>query len=381
MKNLWRSISPLLPDVSGAMAVFAASPALVVALDSRMGLARSRGGMGTPGAQADVQVVNLPELAYATGDEAAFLARVEQLHAQGNERRAGSAQRAFELVVLLGAPVSALTGIDVQRLARTLQGRLGVPVLGVETTGNRSYDKGIAQAYEALLSLADADVETCPGTVNVLGCTVLDLPGSAVHGQLLAGLQADGMVAASDAGYTDSLTQWRQLRAAERNIVATGAALPLARSLQAERGIPFTRIDELSYFDEWAAGLSVGACGKVLVFGEQVQGMLLRRLLRRMGARQVDVATFATCDKALRGPGDRKLASDTELAELVRDGGYASVIGDATLAPLVPAPTRLVPLAWPAVQPELAYDATELTPAWLAWAAGPLARGGKAGKR
>ena len=376
MKNLWRSIGPLLCDVSGAMAVFAASPALVVALDSRTGLARSRGGVGTPGAQADVQVANLPELAYATGDEAAFLARVEQLHAQGNERRAGSAQRAFELVVLLGAPVSALTGIDVQRLARTLQGRLGVPVLGIETTGNRAYDKGIARACEALLSLADEGVEMCPGTVNVLGCTVLDLPGSAVRGQLLAGLQGEGVSVVSDAGYTDSLARWRQLRAAERNIVGTGAALPLARTLQAECGIPFTRIDELPYFDEWAAGLSAADCGKVLVVGEQVQSMLLRRLLRRMGVRQVDVATFATCDKALRAPGDRKLASDGELAALVRDGGYAHVIGDATLAPLVPAPARLAPLAWPAVQPELAYDATELDRAWLEWAARQLAGDG-----
>ena len=375
MKNLWRSISPLLPDVSGAMTAFIASPSLIVGMDSRMGLARSRGGANEPGAQASVTIVNLPETDYIAGDEDAFIRRIEELYEQ--ER----AWREPELVVVLNAPVSALTGVDVKGIARRLQERFGVPVLGIETTGNRAYDKGIAQAYEGMLSLADEGVETCPGMVNVLGCTLLDLPGGAVYEQLLAGLQAEGTGVVSNAGYTDSLAWWKWLRAAERNIVVTGAALPLARKLQAECGMAFTRIDELAYFDEWAAGLSVGACGKVLVFGEQVQSMLLRRLLRRMGADEVDIATFATCDRELRAPGDCKLSSDTELAALVRDGGYAHVIGDATIAPLVPAPAQLLPLAWPAVQLEHAYDVTELTPAWLAWAAGQLADGGKAGKR
>ena len=370
MKNLWRSISPLLPDVSGAMTAFIASPSLIVGMDSRMGLARSRGGANEPGAQAEVTIVNLPETDYIAGDEAAFIRRIEELYEQARARREP------ELVVLLNAPVSALTGIDVKRLARTLQERLGVSVLGIETTGNCAYDKGIALAYEGMLSLADEDVDTRSNAVNLLGCTALDLPGSAIYQRLLAGLQAEGAGVVSNAGFSDSLVRWRWLRAAERNVVATSAALPLARAMEAECGIAFTRIDELAYFDEWADGLSVGECGKVLVFGEQVQSMLLRRLLRRMGAGQVDIATFATCDRALREPGDRRLASDGELAALVRDGGYAHVIGDATIAALVPPPARLLPLAWPAVQLEHAYDVTELDRAWLERAAWQLAGDG-----
>lgn len=54
-------------------------------------------------------------------------------------------------VALVGTPVPALVGMDLQGVAAEVEAACGVPAVGVSTTGFETYESGVAKALEALL--------------------------------------------------------------------------------------------------------------------------------------------------------------------------------------------------------------------------------------
>ena len=66
----------------------------------------------------------------------------------------------------------------------------------------------------------------------------------------------------------------------------------------------------------------------MLLVGEQISSNLARRLLQRMGAGRVDVATFFTLDKRCKQEGDFKLKGQDDLARVLGSDEYDLVVGD-----------------------------------------------------
>lgn len=151
--GLRRGELPPPSDVNGAQSVLAQAPALAIAIDSRGSVSTFARMVDLSACEADFESVDLPELCYASGDEESFLERMAALYERCSERREAEGRRGLEFVALLGAPVSSLIGVDVKRWARRLEERVGLPVVGVETTGNASFEHGAALAREELALL------------------------------------------------------------------------------------------------------------------------------------------------------------------------------------------------------------------------------------
>ena len=372
MRGLWSNMAPSATDSNGASAVFARAKAFVVLHDVH-GSATSLSYMFDMNqVRAIYSAVSLPEIVYTTGDEDAFQERIATMFYEAREFCVQEGRDVPEFVVVLGAPVSKLVGIDLQHRARLLQERLGVPALSVETSGGEPYDKGIAGAYETLYQLAAANGNATPrpGGANIIGLTQMDWRDENTVACLLQQFDAAGLQLVSDFGYSGTLADWAHLLEAERNIVVCAGGLRIAKKMEREHGIPYTTIDELDWFDEWAVGLSVKGCGRVLVIGEQLQSALVRRLLERMDAGTVDCATFFTCDTGLRHAGDVKLKSEGELVDLLDKRSYAYVIADSAYARLLPENSMLIPLKHtPESFGVRQDDSIAFSQRWLCWAA------------
>ena len=149
-------------------------------------------------------------------------------------------------VALLGTPVPAVTGMNLPGIACDVEERAGVPVLGIETCGFETYERGASRAFKALVSrfaraseAAATRDETAPLRVNVLGLTAQDFMGEADMQACLGWLQEAGLeIAFSTAGsYTlDDVAAAGQVDA---SVVVAWSGLAVARELQQRCGVPY----------------------------------------------------------------------------------------------------------------------------------------------
>lgn len=335
MKNLWRGMAPFATDTSGACTLFYGSNALVLAQDSNGTVSTLRRVIDINAGLCVYATIDLPEISYTLGRERDFIDCMSDLLAGVGVYRLQERLDPIEYLVLVNGPVATLLGMDLAGRAQRLEEEVGKPVLYVDTTGNAYYDKGLAKGYEciyrqvALPALEeDPDAPRIENGVNLLGVNVLDHAGAGMIAKLRTEVRKHDGEVVSNWGYSDYPEKWRCAGRAGKNVVCSVSGLGVARKMERELGIPFETMDKLDWFDDWAEGLELAGSPSVLVVGEQVSSNLLRRLLQRMGAGRVDVATFFTLDKRCRQSGDIKLKAQDELAPLLGSDEYDLVVGD-----------------------------------------------------
>jgi hypothetical protein len=271
-------------------------------------------------------------------------------------------------VAVLGTPVPALIGCDVPGIAAEVAEATGLPAFGLNTAGFEYYQKGIASSLLVLEErFMDKSAEIQPGTVNILGYTPLDfsLSGddvilkSFVHScgyQVLSFLSGDG------------LERTALAPGAEKNIVVSAAALPLAEKMWRKYKIPYY------------AGLPAGRSGrelmkgflqksipelpkspdhtnKALIIGEQVLANAIRNILMlEFGFLEVKTATFFAFYPQLAQSGDVRLSDEMHLHSLIHEGEYSVVIGDPLFHRFISPGQVFIPLPHPAVSSKLHWN-------------------------
>ena len=178
-----------------------------------------------------------------------------------------------------------------------------------------------------------------PGQVNVLGYTHMDYCNDCGLQQLLEALEHQGETAGCVLGY-GGVESVPRLLEAQRSIVVSAAALPLARQLEQVAGIPYScalpvggsALSEADSALPVSAGLGAGV--KVLVVGDQVMSCALRDFIGDRYGAICDVACMPRLDAQLARGGDARVKNEHALAKKVAQG-YEIVIVDPLLAPVV----------------------------------------------
>ena len=266
-----------------------------------------------------------------------------------------------QFVALVGTPVSALVGADLHGIAYRVEQESGVPAIAVDATGFDFYAAGIEKAYDALaehfvFELDDPSAEgramrlgsddRIPNSVNILGYTHLDFCDDADLELLVSILQKNGEAPACVVGRDMVQALPRMLRA-ERSLVLSVGALPLARKLEQLAGIP------------WSCDLPIGGYGvapaasqapsaRVLIVGDQVISHALRSFVERRYGASCDVATVHRLDRELAQPGDVRVKDERALAKKAQDG-YNIVVADPMCISVVQDHQAFVGLPRPAV--------------------------------
>lgn len=269
-------------------------------------------------------------------------------------------------VCILGTSVPALTGCDLTDLAERIEEEGGVPCYTVETDGFHFYDTGIQKALLLLQSFMKQDVPKEENCVNVLGMTPLDYSLYGEKEKLTALLENQGWFVSAFLGMGNDLAAVATARKAEKNIVMTSAAIPLARKMEREDGIPFFAgpplgemgLARLYAFLHNEPVLEIPENGngleKTLLIGEQLACNALRNSLYAEGyVENISVASFFTMDRAQMTAEDVLLRDEEHLRNLISSGEYHTIIGDPLFKTLCRGDQVFHPRAHPAVSSKL----------------------------
>ncbi|NPD32697.1 hypothetical protein HLV35_05350 [Eggerthellaceae bacterium zg-997] len=295
-------------------------------------------------------------------------------------------------IAVLGTPVPALVGMDIEGLALEAQERCGVPVVGIDTNGFETYDKGIKRAYKVALRVAEnqnqrGDAQNdSRNRVALLGFSPFDLESQSEYDKLKASLEGQGItcVAPFGAGCSGD----GDITCAQLSIVGSQAGLECARKLQARYGIPFAIWSPYGQHDpqtvdDWLAlaqdpyqALDVqepeGQPIQILVIGEQLRAhSLARRLQGECPCIRPTTASFFADALASRRLDTVCLEDEGALAALLVSRRFDVIIADPLFLRLPEAKGVPVAFSWPhrAVSGSLYLD-EELAPEGKAHADG-----------
>ncbi len=298
-------------------------------------------------------------------------------------------------VALIGTPVPALVGMDLDGMASELEFRCGVPVFGLSTTGFDTYELGASAAQELLADrfaagLAEGHVggavEGIKGaagadcfpadtigdpskTVNILGVTVHDFGSEAA-------MQAAEQAILEDCGTSScawsaageySLADIAAAGSADKTVVATWSGLAAARLLEQRFGVPvqvglpeaaLRALPGVTAFLDDVKSRLADAPSHLLIVHDQVIANSLRDVLRgalcAAGA-QVDirVASFFSIDSDLAEPGDFHIETESDLITFAAENPNVAIAGDPLL--------RRLPNVGSALVWELPHEAVSCT--------------------
>ncbi|MDY2628375.1 MAG: nitrogenase component 1 [Lachnospiraceae bacterium] len=308
----------------------------------------------------------------------------------------------LSMIALVGTPVPAITGMDMEGMACEIEDRTGICSFGFSTNGFDYYDRGIISAGKALISRftrkADAS-EIIPHSVNILGMTPLDYGNTGNDTALKKKLEEAGWKVNAWLFMRTTQEQIENLAKAQVNLAVSAAGAEIGEYLKTHFGTPYaaaapmgqTAFGELLETLEACShgsdvilpnqyNLTESLCqsdcrksekfgagdmsipvqaeqpeGRILIIMDQIMGNSLRRAIELKHPQiQVDTAGFFGWNPAFAGKNDVHLKSERELLDLLRSGRYQTVIGDPLLAD-IPDMKKLrhIKLAHPAVSGQL----------------------------
>ena len=249
------------------------------------------------------------------------------------------------IIVFAGTPVSTLLNFDLKGLARQLEEKTGKTVLAFSTTGNRYYDKGMADVFSAILGRFAATnasavcesiyhegciknaVDTAPG-VNLLGLNTLDIPWKRAPELIKAKISEAGYNVLSVWGMESDIKNWEKSASGALNVVCSASAYRAAERMKQTYGIPYVMLYDLIFDDESISENKFSSEISVLIIGEQVYANGLRKALKKMGASNVDAAGFFDMNKSYMEKNDVSLRAEDDLERLIAEREYNLIVGD-----------------------------------------------------
>ena len=254
-----------------------------------------------------------------------------------------------ELVALIGTPVPAITGMDMEGLASEIEAYTGKKCIGLATDGFGYYDDGIAQAGKALIdTFTDKKQVSHTGglkekKVNIIGMTPIDYGTNGNDDALRRFVEGAGHSINSFLFMGSSLDDIRRLPHADMNIAVSASGIEIAKYLKKKFGTPYIcgfpvgEAEPSKWFAEICTGMTYSNTvhgedddkKRLLIVTDQVLGNAIRDALLRLGCDlNIDVASFFGWDRHIAQAGDRHLESEKEYLQLVSSGRYGAIAAD-----------------------------------------------------
>lgn len=329
VRGLRRVLTPFAPDQSGAAAVLYGMGGMTVVVDAG-GCVGNICGFDEPrwfAQRSAIFSAGLRDMDAILGRDDLLVRKVERAH-----RQVGG-----HFAALVGTPVPAVIGTDLAALRRLAERRCGLPTIALTTNGMDLYDRGVEEAYRALLATFGDDASERPtteaGRIGVWGATPLDLSDPDGGAALERQLRSDGWRHVTVFGMGATLDELRTAGAAERNLVVSPAGLRAAQWLERRFGTPYDvdypLVDTLIPHIAWTGR-------RVLVVHQQVAANAIRTRLLGRGASDVTVASFFMQPDEIRHDDDVHLREEGDVVATVRTTRPTVILADAVLRTLVP---------------------------------------------
>ena len=143
-------------------------------------------------------------------------------------------------IALCGTPISAIIGVDLKGLAKSIEKKTGIPVFFVETKGAEDYPSGAEKAFLALAkTFLEPPRKKRKKALNILGAIHLDIGKDSHLKPLFEALQKVGWEIISCWGMEENLENIKKSTEASLNLVITASGIGIAEYMYENFGIPY----------------------------------------------------------------------------------------------------------------------------------------------
>lgn len=301
-------------------------------------------------------------------------------------------------IALVGTPVPAIVGMDLEGMARDIEREGGIPCMGIATNGFDTYERGVSRTLRMLvdrfaLPAVSAQLgsgETCAKRgasgralrVSMLGVTPLDFADASIADKQRALFAEEGIEVVFDGMSRFGVADIAAMAHADASIAVTWGGLASARALRDGAGVPYVvgapidaesaavvaqRIrravrsadadgeppvfraeplaaaraceDDVAGLPHERATTAEPPSPKAVLVGDQVMMGSLRDALLRMEGSSFDegdlaVATLFSSESMFARVGDKVFAEDSDLDVYLKRYPGILVVGDPLLARL-----------------------------------------------
>ena len=246
-----------------------------------------------------------------------------------------------DIIAVIGTPVPAITGMDVEGIAKEIEDLTGKTSFGFNTTGFNYYDFGMIAAGKALIDRFSEKKDVIEGSVNIIGTTPLDF-GAKGNAEAMYRRFSDAGIHVIARPFMDTdIDQIRNCSSASLNIASSASGLAICHYLKDKFGTSFKAGMPLgnSYGSEWLKNLNnhgwsltdhcVTSGRRLLIIHDQVIANSIRNAMRFLGAEfKISVASFFSFDEGLAEPGDIHFGNETQYIAHMKHEKYDAIMGD-----------------------------------------------------
>lgn len=322
MKGLLKYLSPFAPDQSGAVSVLYGMGGITVICDAG-GCTGNVCGFDEP------RWFRQKSALFSAGlrDMDAILGRDDRLV---DKLKDAADRLQAEFAALVGTPVPAVIATDFKALTRMAEKRCQIPVVALDCTGTRLYDRGASDTYEVLFrKFAEAEIKPVKNTIGILGVNPLDTSYLESETILKKKLKEEGYETILCYG-TEGLKPIIYAGSAEKNLVLSPSGLKAAQYLKKKFGTPYENAYPLLKASV-REQLHTLAGKRILVVHQQVAANEIRKEILSAGEAEITAATWFLMEENLKEPGDVYLDTEEKWAKLVYENDYDVIIGDRML--------------------------------------------------
>ena len=220
-------------------------------------------------------------------------------------------------IALLGAPIPYMSGVDLKALARLIEGRTGIPAIGVDSNGMNGYSLGIELALSEMIKKFTCTAETKMTRtdeklrINFIGATPLDFPVRTESIDNWA--DRNGFIINSRLGMNGGVEAFENAENADVNLVLTSGGIEPAKLLLEMCGIPF--ICGIPYGNAYSRELAGKIKGKnslksreprtedtFVVIGETISALSLKHAIES----ETGINVICICAEGSKEPVDNK---------------------------------------------------------------------------
>ena len=250
-------------------------------------------------------------------------------------------------VAIIGSPITALIGTDLQGIARISEERTGVPTIAVDTTGFGTYQDGLYKAFVSCLERFGSHGDEPRGTY-MLGLDKYDYHACSDRPFLESKIGESGHPCAGSMP-GDGIAFFDDLAHSSSSFAVSTAGYRMARLLKKRYGTP---IEIMRYGSD---GTHTPNGKRCLIIGDQLISGYVRDIVSGYGY-ECDVGTLFGFENGLSEGNDFRAESERELSERLRSERYDQVICDPMISALAPDGTKTVGLPHPAVSSKIHWN-------------------------
>lgn len=284
-------------------------------------------------------------------------------------------------IAVLGSPVPAIIGTDMDGIAMEIENITGIPTIGFDTCGFKYYDNGISMALKKLIQkFAPKEKPETTNSINLLGITPLDFSANENCLDFINFFEKEGFKVNCSFAMKYTLEDLKNILKAKVNIVLTTFAIDGAKYLYKTYGIPYViacpmgkkfskeiieNIHKAVISNEnitISTQNDIETSNKILIVWEQTIANSLRNALYLNGCKdEIIVASFLKMNKATKIDNDIELKSEKEFIDLLKQNNFNKIIADPLILNIPYCKCeKKFPIVHPAISSNLFLDKTRL---------------------